>query len=146
MEEYESHASHSGPATAMNVKQGKYEIPDLYYLCFLCAFYGPRDEPGIEEDLYFKTMFIQNLHPSISSQPGILLDPKMPIHRLRELVAKAFYKAKPLKENQPDPCAVLEVGSNSSSLELKGSTKAKNWSANKPVIRSKKDCQRPTKR
>lgn len=50
--------------------QGRHESSQEYYHRLFKAYFGSKNEPGMKEDVNFKTLFIQNLHPTTSAQLG----------------------------------------------------------------------------
>ncbi len=83
-----------GLIAALAIEQGHHETPRDYYHRLRQAYFGARSEPGMEEDISFKSLFLRNLHPIVSHRIGIMACPTMPIQRLRDLTQKAF--------NRPD--------------------------------------------
>lgn len=56
IEEFSDPLSQTGLAVAMAVKQGRQESPLAYYLRLRQAYFGQTNEPGMEEDLNFKSL------------------------------------------------------------------------------------------
>ncbi|KAL0159100.1 hypothetical protein M9458_047176, partial [Cirrhinus mrigala] len=95
IKEFSDPESEHGLIAALATKQGRYETPYAYYHRLRRAYFGARNEPGMEEDTSFKSIFLQNLHPIVSHHLGILACPhSMPIQQLRDLTQKAFNKHK----------------------------------------------------
>ncbi|KAI2666734.1 Dihydroorotase [Labeo rohita] len=95
IKEFSDPESEHGLIAALDTKQGWYETPRVYYHRLRQAYFGARNEPGMEEDTSFKSLFLQNLHPMVSHHLGILACPhSMPIQQLRDLTHKAFDKHK----------------------------------------------------
>ncbi|KAL0170619.1 hypothetical protein M9458_035215 [Cirrhinus mrigala] len=95
IKEFSDPESEHGLIAALATKQGRYETPYAYYHRLRRAYFGARNEPGMEEDTNFKSIFLQNLHPIVSHHLGILACPhSMPIQQLRDLTQKAFNKHK----------------------------------------------------
>lgn len=91
---------------AITVRQGWQEPPQQYYHRLLKAYFGCRNEPGMEEDMNFKSLFVQNLHPTTSGQLGVLANPlTSTIQHLRDLASLAFAKQKQalIKPTEPNP-------------------------------------------
>ncbi|XP_051965510.1 uncharacterized protein LOC127631438, partial [Xyrauchen texanus] len=87
--------SEQGLIAAMDLKQGRLETPQAYYSRIRRAYFGAQNEPGMEEDLNFKTLFLRNLHPTVSHHLGVLACPRsMTTQQLRDLAHKAFTKQK----------------------------------------------------
>ncbi|KAL0152619.1 hypothetical protein M9458_052342 [Cirrhinus mrigala] len=95
IKEFSDPESEHGLITALATKQGRYETPYAYFHRLRRAYFRARNEPGMEEDTSFKSIFLQNLHPIVSHRLGILACPhSMPIQQLRDLTQKAFNKHK----------------------------------------------------
>ncbi|KAL0180350.1 hypothetical protein M9458_025792, partial [Cirrhinus mrigala] len=95
IKEFSDPESEHGLIAALDTKQGRYETPHVYYHRFRRAYFGAHNEPGLEEDTSFKSLFLRNLHPMVSHHLGILACPhSMPIQQLRDLTQKAFNKHK----------------------------------------------------
>ncbi|KAL0194695.1 hypothetical protein M9458_008267, partial [Cirrhinus mrigala] len=95
IKEFSDPESEHGLIAALATKQGRYETPYAYYHRLRRAYFGARNEPGMEEDTNFKSIFLQNLHPIVSHHLGILACPhSVPIQQLRDLTQKAFNKHK----------------------------------------------------
>ncbi|ROJ66315.1 hypothetical protein DPX16_16578 [Anabarilius grahami] len=93
VKEFSDSESESGLIAALDTKQGRHEIPYAYYHRLRQAYFGARNEPGMEEDTSFKSLFLRNLHPIVSHHLGITACPRtMPIRQLRDLTQKAFNK------------------------------------------------------
>ncbi|KAK2814209.1 hypothetical protein Q5P01_000704 [Channa striata] len=92
-DDYDDPVSQTGLDAAMNVKQGRHECPQVYYRRLLRAYFGSKNEPWMEEDLNFKTLFIKNLHPATSTHLGIAANPRNSTSQhLRELASLGFAK------------------------------------------------------
>ena len=74
-EEFSNHLVQTGLIAALTVKQHRQESPQQYYSRLRLVYFGSRNEPGMEEDLNFKTLFVQNLHPTTSYYLGIAACP-----------------------------------------------------------------------
>uniref|UniRef100_A0A3B3CMS8 Uncharacterized protein n=1 Tax=Oryzias melastigma TaxID=30732 RepID=A0A3B3CMS8_ORYME len=119
--EFSDHASQSGLTAAMTVKQGRHEHPQAYYYRLLRAYFGVHNERGMEEDLNFKTLFIQNLHPDTSQQLGVFANPKSAtIQGLRELASLAYHRQEELSRKSSDTAAVLAANTEPVSVKLEG--------------------------
>ncbi|KAL0192559.1 hypothetical protein M9458_010855, partial [Cirrhinus mrigala] len=95
IKEFSDPESEHGLIVALATKQGRYETPYAYFHRLRRAYFGARNEPGMEEDTSFKSIFLQNLHPIVSHHLGILACPRsMPTQQLRDLTQKAFNKHK----------------------------------------------------
>ena len=110
----------TGLSAALNVKQGRLESPQLYYSRLLKAYFGCRNEPNMEEDHNFKTLFVENLHPHTSHHLGVSACPRtLSSSQLRELAAKGFAKQKTPSTKNVEP-AIFNVAYNPA-MELEGS-------------------------
>uniref|UniRef100_A0A667X0R2 Retrotransposon gag domain-containing protein n=1 Tax=Myripristis murdjan TaxID=586833 RepID=A0A667X0R2_9TELE len=91
--EFADPESEQGLTTALDIKQGRQETPQAYYQRLRRAYFGSRNEPDMEEDANFKTLFLRNLHPTVSHFLGVMACPRtMNSLQLRDLVLKAFNK------------------------------------------------------
>ena len=82
----------------MMVKQGQNELPQQYYYRLLKAYFGSRNDKGMEEDIHFKSLFIQNLHPVTSHHLGVMANPRTAtILQLREWATLSFQKHRQAK-------------------------------------------------
>lgn len=87
IEEFSNQLSQTGLAVAMAVKQGYHRLRQAYF--------GQTNEPGMEEDLNFKSLFVQNLHHTTSHHLGVAACPRTLTSRaLRDLALKGFAKQK----------------------------------------------------
>ena len=73
----------AGLGQAMGVKQGRYEHPDSYLQRLREAFFGARNDPGMEEDQHFKALFLLNMHSATRGPMGTMANPR--VQRLTEL-------------------------------------------------------------
>ena len=62
--------SQSGLTATIKVKQGSNDPPQQFYYRHLEAYFSSRNEPGMEDYLDLKSLFIQNLHPFTSHYFG----------------------------------------------------------------------------
>ncbi|KAK2905329.1 hypothetical protein Q8A67_007128 [Cirrhinus molitorella] len=91
--EYSELESEHGLIPALATEQGRQETPYSYFHRLRRAYFGARNEPGMEEDPDFKSLFLRNLHPIVSHHLGISACPhSMPMKQLRDLTQKAFNK------------------------------------------------------
>ena len=106
---------------AIRVRQGRSEDPRHYYARLRDTFFGLLNEADMEENVDFKSLFINNLHPSTSHYLGISADPKhMSSRELRDMAMKGFNRYKQSTCRQPDDVAVYHLDSQSSHMELEG--------------------------
>ncbi len=111
--------SDQGLVAALEMRQGRHEPPQAYYSRLRQAYFGNRNEPDMEDDLNFKTLFLRNLHPGISYHLGILACPRtMNTQQLRDLVQKAHGKQKMASEKSAKTPAVLDFNTQSNRLAL----------------------------
>ncbi|XP_036067098.1 uncharacterized protein LOC118598486 [Oryzias melastigma] len=119
--EFSDYTTQSGLIVAMSVKQGRHEPPQHYYYRLFQAYFGTRNEPGMEEDLNFKSLFLQNLHPGTSHHLGVFANPHTAtINYLRELAALGFQKQKQSNPKSSEPTVLVTATAEPSSLELEG--------------------------
>ena len=91
--EFSNPDSDQGIIAAMDLKQARLETPQAYYERLRLAYFGPRNEAFMEEDVSFKTLFLRNLHPTQSAHLGVLVCPRtLSIQQLRDLAHKAYVK------------------------------------------------------
>uniref|UniRef100_A0A8C6ME92 Uncharacterized protein n=1 Tax=Nothobranchius furzeri TaxID=105023 RepID=A0A8C6ME92_NOTFU len=118
--EFSGFVSQTGLSLALNVKQAKNEHPQEYYYRLLDAFFGSRNDQDMEEDPHFKTLFLQNLHPTTSHHLRGFDNPQTaPIQSLREWTCWAFQKYQQTKTKQTET-SVLTLSSNDPPLHLEG--------------------------
>lgn len=76
---------------ALAVKQGRQESPQEYYKRLHETYFGPKNETEMEEELHFKSLFVQNLHPTISHHLGVMACPEtLTSRQRREMATKGF--------------------------------------------------------
>ncbi|ROI36376.1 hypothetical protein DPX16_11317 [Anabarilius grahami] len=121
IKEFSDPESDQGLLTAMDLKQGRLETPQAYYNRIRKAYFGARNEPGMEEDFNFKTLFLRNLHPAVSQHLGVLACPRsMSIQQLRDLAHKAFSKQKAISEKTVKNPTIYPVSDHYPELALEG--------------------------
>lgn len=76
----------------MDFKQGRHETPQTYYNQLQRAYFGVRNEQGMEEDFNFRTLFLRNLHPTVSHHLVLACPRSMSTQQLRDLARKAYAK------------------------------------------------------
>ncbi len=109
------------------MRQGCHEPPQSYYSRLRRAYFGSRNEPDMEDELNFKTLFLRNLHPSISHHLGVLTCPRtMNAQQLRDLAQKAYGKQKMASEKSTKTPAVLDFNTQSQGLVLEGTQRQDN--------------------
>ncbi|KAK2827460.1 hypothetical protein Q7C36_018386 [Tachysurus vachellii] len=80
-----------------------------------------RNEPGMEEDFNFKTLFLRNLHPAVSHHLGVLACAReMSIQQLRDLAQRAYTKQRNVPEKNVKGAAIYSVSEQCSELALEG--------------------------
>ncbi len=121
IKEFADPESEQGLVAALETRQGCHEPPQAYYSRLRQAYFGTRNEPDMEDELNFKTLFLRNLHPGISHHLGVLACPRtMNTQQLRDLVQKAYGKQKMASEKSTKTPAVLDFNTQSQGLALKG--------------------------
>lgn len=111
IEEFKSSESEHGVFTALETKQGRHETPQAFYHRFRQAYIAAHDDPDLEEDVNFKTLFLRNLHPGLSRHLGILACPRtMSIRQLRDLTHRAYLKQKSPKKDLKSSMASISQG------------------------------------
>ncbi len=113
--------SEQGLVAALETRQGRHEPPQAYYSRLRRAYFGTRNEPDMEDELNFKTLFLRNLLPAVSHHLGVLACPRtMNAQQLRDLVQKAYGKQKMASEESVKTPAVLDFNTQSQGLALEG--------------------------
>ncbi len=116
IKEFSDPESEQGLVAALETRQGRHEPPQAYYSRLRRAYFGTRNEPDMEDELNFKTLFLRNLHPGVSHHLGVLACPRtMNAQQLRDLAQKAYGKQKMASEKMPKPQPFL-----TSTLKVKG--------------------------
>uniref|UniRef100_A0A8C5HU23 Uncharacterized protein n=1 Tax=Gouania willdenowi TaxID=441366 RepID=A0A8C5HU23_GOUWI len=108
---------------AHTIKQGKNESPQQYYHTLLQAYFGNRNDAGMEEEEQLKKLFLRNLHHHTSIHLGVTADPyTMSSQKLRDLAIRGvlLYKQNSAKST---PHEMFPVKNNSHSLQLEGTKK-----------------------
>ncbi len=121
IKEFANPESEQGLVDALKTRQGRHEPPQAYYNRLRQAYFGTRNEPDMEDELNFKTLFLRNLHPGISHHLGNPACPRtMDTQQLRDLVQKAYGKQKMASEKSAKPQAVLDFNTQGQGLALQG--------------------------
>ncbi|XP_052404248.1 uncharacterized protein LOC127950896 [Carassius gibelio] len=121
IKEYSDPESEQGLIMAMDIKQGRQETIQAYYNRFRQAYFGARNEPGMEEDLTFKALFLRNLHPTVTYHLGVLACPRtMSTQQLRDLAHKAYSKQRAATKKTGKTTTIYPVTNQSSELALEG--------------------------
>ena len=90
-EEFGDHQTHSGLISAITVTQHDGEQVRIFYKRLMKAFFGSNNIPGMEEDVNFKTLFLNNLLPSIKRHFPLGINPEnLCAAKLRNLAQEAF--------------------------------------------------------
>ncbi|CAM4661477.1 unnamed protein product [Leuciscus chuanchicus] len=130
--EFSDPESDQGILAAMDLKQARLETPQAYYERLRLAYFGPRNEAHMEEDVSFKTLFLRNLHPSQSAHLGVLVCPRtLSIQQLRDLAHKAYVKQKTVSEKPVKYPTVCAVSASGPELALEGAQPANYEPGNK---------------
>ncbi|XP_016383567.1 uncharacterized protein LOC107720390, partial [Sinocyclocheilus rhinocerous] len=121
IKEFADPESEQGLVAALETRQGRHESPQAYYSRLRRAYFGTRNEPNMEDDLNFKTLFLRNLHPGVSHHLGVLACPRtMNAQQLRDLAQKAYGKQKMASEKGAKTPTVLDFNTQSQGLALEG--------------------------
>ncbi|XP_043082985.1 uncharacterized protein LOC122330182 [Puntigrus tetrazona] len=119
--EFDDPESEQGLVAALEIRQGRHESPQAYYSRLRRAYFGTRNEPEMEQDMNFKTLFLRNLHPGVSHHLGVLACSRtMTIQQLRDLAHKAYSKQKMAAEKGTKAPTVLDFNTQSHGLPLEG--------------------------
>ncbi|XDV17610.1 hypothetical protein PO909_023444 [Leuciscus waleckii] len=119
--EFSDPDSDQGFFAAVDLKQGRREHPQTYYNRLRQVFFGARNEPGMEQDINFKTLFLRNLHPTLSYHLGVAACPRsMSTQQLRELAHKAYNKQKTISEKAVKNPTSYSVSEHCPELTLEG--------------------------
>uniref|UniRef100_A0A3Q1FEY8 Uncharacterized protein n=1 Tax=Acanthochromis polyacanthus TaxID=80966 RepID=A0A3Q1FEY8_9TELE len=114
---------YTGLTAALLVRQGRSENPHQYYHRLLRAYFGSRNEPGMEEDLDFKTLFVRNLHPTTSHHIGVSACPRtLDSQQLQKLTVKGFNRLRQSQSRSSEPNTILRLDSSSSPMKLEGTS------------------------
>ncbi|XP_046696001.1 uncharacterized protein LOC124379626 [Silurus meridionalis] len=121
IKEFSDPESEQGLFTALDLKQSRHETTQAYYNRLRQAYFGARNEPGMEEDFNFKTLFLRNLHPAVSHHLGVPVCPReMSIQQLRDLARKAYTKQRTVPEKTVKGAAIYSVSEQCLELALEG--------------------------
>ncbi len=116
IKEFANPESDQGLVVTLETRQGRHEPPQAYYRR---AYFGTRNEPDMEDELNFKTLFLRNLYPGISHHLGVIACPRtMNTQQLRDLVQKAYGKQNMTSEKSTKTPAVLDFNTQSQGLAL----------------------------
>ncbi len=119
IKEFTDPDSEHGLLTALETKQGRQEAPQAYYNRLRQAYFGAHNEPDLEEDVNFKSLFLRNLHPGVSHHLGVMACPRsMTIQQLRDLTQKAYNKQKMASKKGNKTSILLNSVNKDSSLAL----------------------------
>ncbi len=119
IKEFSDPDSENGLLTALETKQGRQEAPQAYYNRLRQAYFGAHNEPDLDEDVNFKSLFLRNLHPGVSHHLGVMACPRsMTIQQLRDLTQKAYNKQKMASKKGNKTSTLLNSVNKDSSLAL----------------------------
>ncbi len=122
IKEFSDPESEQGLVAALETRQGRHELPQAYYSRLRRAYFGTRNEPDMEDELNFKTLFLRNLHPAVSHHLGVLACPRtMNARQLRDL----RQRKDGLRKECQTP-AVLDFNTQSQGLALEGAQRQDN--------------------
>ncbi len=125
--EFSDPESEQGLVAALETRQGRHKPPQAYYSQLRWAYFGTRNEPDMEDELNFKTLFLRNLHPGVSHHLGVLAFPRtMNAQQLRDLAQKAYGKQNMASEKRVKTPAVLDFNTQSQGLALEGAQRQDN--------------------
>uniref|UniRef100_A0AAY4B215 Retrotransposon gag domain-containing protein n=1 Tax=Denticeps clupeoides TaxID=299321 RepID=A0AAY4B215_9TELE len=140
--EFSDPESEHGLITAMDLKQGRQETTQAYYNRLRQAYFGARNEPGMEDDFNFRSLFLRNLHPTVSHYLGVLACPRtMSTQQLRDLAHKAFAKQRAVSEKTAKTHTIYPVSTQSAELTLEGAEQSHHdnrWSRTFPANRGQR--------
>ncbi len=117
LKEFADPESEQGLVAALETRQGCHGPPQAYYNRLRQAYFETLNEPDMDDELNFKTLFLRNLHPGISHHLGVLA---MNAQQLRDLAQKAYRKQKMASEKSAKTPAVLAFNTQSHGLALEG--------------------------
>lgn len=119
--EFSDPDSDHGLLNAMDLKQGRLENPQTFYSQLRKAYFGARNEPGMQQDVNFKTLFLRNLHASWSFHLGVSACPcSMSTQESWDLAHKAYTKQKTISEKTVKNPTIYSVSEHCSELTLEG--------------------------
>ncbi len=119
IKEFTDPDSENGLLTALETKQGRQEAPQAYYNRLRQAYFDAHNEPDLEEDVNFKSLFLRYLHPGVSHHLGVMACPRsMTIQQLRDLTQKAYNKQKMASMKGNKTSTLLNSVTKDSSLAL----------------------------
>ncbi|XP_057182656.1 uncharacterized protein LOC130549461, partial [Triplophysa rosa] len=121
IKEFSDPESEQGLVAAMDLKQGRLETPPAYYNRLRQTYIGARNEPEMEEDFNFRTLFLRSLHPSVSHHLGDMACPRtMTTQQLRDMAHKAYVKHKTTSEKTVKNPVIFPVSEHYPELTLEG--------------------------
>ncbi len=127
IKEFSDPESEQGLVAALETRQGRHEPPQAYYSRLRRAYFGTRNEPDMEDELNFKTLFLRNLHPGVRHHLGVLACPRtMNAQQLQDLAQKAYGKQKMASEKSAKTPAVLDFNTQSQGPALEGAQRQDN--------------------
>ncbi len=119
IKEFTDPDSEHGLLIALETKQGRQEAPQAYYNRLRQAYFGANNEPDLEEDVNFKSLFLSNLHPGVSHHLGVMACPcSMTIQQLCDLTQKAYNKQRMASRKGNKTSTLLNSVNKDSSLAL----------------------------
>ncbi len=119
IKEFTDPDSEHGLLTALETNLGRQEAPQAYYNRLRQAYFGAHNEPDLEEDVNFKSLFLRNLHPGISHHLGVIACSRsMTIQQLHDLTQKAYNKQRIASKKGNKTSTLLNSVNKDSSLAL----------------------------
>ncbi|XP_028817151.1 uncharacterized protein LOC114768880 [Denticeps clupeoides] len=113
------------------------ETTQAYYNRLRQAYFGSRNEPGMEDYFNFRSLFLRNLHPTVSHYLGVLACPRtMSTQQLRDLAHKAYAKQRAVSEKTANTHTIYPVSTQSAELTLEGAEQSHHdnrWSRTFPA-------------
>uniref|UniRef100_A0A673K3E5 Uncharacterized protein n=1 Tax=Sinocyclocheilus rhinocerous TaxID=307959 RepID=A0A673K3E5_9TELE len=119
IKEFTDPESEHGLLTALEIKQGRQEVPQAYYNRLRQAAHNAHNEPDREDDVNFKSLFLRNRVSQVSHHLGVMACPRsMTIQQLRDLTQKAYNKQKMASKKGNKTSTLLNSVTKDSSLAL----------------------------
>ena len=131
IDEFADHRALGGLTSAMFTHQRKSEKVNQFYNRFRIAFFGNKNLPDMEEDVNFKDLFLNNLHPSIKKHLPIGINSnRVRAAELRSLAREAFDRE--LSEPQTAPCEIVNTQNDGWLPRRQDNCRARAWRGSRP--------------